>query len=534
MHLWHTVLFDLDGTLTDSAQGIAVSAQYALKTLGIDEPDTAKLRCFAGAPLHRQFMEYAHLSEEQADQAVAAFREYYEREGMYLNAVFPGIEQMLYALKRAGKTIGIVTSKEASQAVAVLRQAGIARYFDAVIGVKPEDKNVAKSTQIEQALICLGRQMRRGEVVMVGDRFYDMEGARGAGVASVGVTWGYGGVEELQRSGATALAGDPQMLAQILINGPVQGRYTADRTGAQGAPGAMQRGGSKTWQIMYPLLIWLGVSLLVSSIGGAIYGVYFSAKAVAQNGSVMNPEDAYSIAAQMLQGDGYIFVTNLISLVTDLVLIPIIYAIYKKDVYRRNGFRTSLKKEKKPGAFNAVLAVVMGFSISVVINMIISITGLSGWMYEMNPSRYDTFSNMPLWFEFIIICLLAPAVEELLFRAVIFRRMRTFSSYTTAAFVSAALFGIVHLDVVTGIAAFLIGIVMAMLYEYTGSIFTSMCFHFGFNFYSIAIALLDLESMSDSTAAAVIIGLLIAGAVLTGVTLGLFMKRNKGAAPSYL
>ena len=515
--MWHTVLFDLDGVLIDPIDGIENSAQYALRAVGKEEPDLAKLRDFGSEPLRAAFANHAALTEEETDRAVNAYSEYYSARGAFQSRVYPMIPEMLYTMKRSGFKIAAVTSRETQQALRILQQFDLARFFDAVVGVNPGSSPVTKKTLIEQALIALGMQYGRGNVVLVGDRFYDVEGAKEAGISSIGVTYGYGSAQELRESGADYVAENAGELGRLLLKpGAAGGKDGSSMT-------FLQRFG----QIAVPLLLWFGITNLVAGIGGGIYGVIRFRELILSN---PDPTAAAQQILEALNSADMGKINMILSGVANVVLIPIMFAVYKKDIFRTTGRKTSLRAEKKPGWFNAVITLLMGFSISTVMNVLIALTGIDEWMYEMNPSRYDMFASVPLWIEFIIICLLAPVVEELLFRAVIFRRVRRFSSYIGAAFISAALFGIVHFDVVTGLCAFIIGVFMAMIYEYTQSIFTSMFFHFGFNFYSIAVALMGLDKLSESAAGIVTIVFFVVNIIVMFATFYVFMRRNRNQA----
>ena len=517
--LWKTVLFDLDGTLIDSTEGMVRSVQYALGTVGKTENDLRNLRRYLGAPLREAFQEYAGLSEEEAGRASEAYRDYFSRDGMYIASVYPGIPEMLYALKRAGMTLGVVTSKETAQAVRILQQLQLARCFDVIIGCRPEETNIPKGALIEEALNVLGKQQLRGEVVFVGDRFYDVQAAHGAGIAAAGVSYGYGTAGELAQSGADCVAGNVMGLAQCLMRG---GQMVS-----RGNAGAPMTTGQKILEVMIPILLWLAITNIVSLIGGGIYGVIKVNEYITGGGDVSSAPQV--ILQEMMQSDMNM-INMLLSGIANIISIPVFFSIFKKDTLRLTGRRTSLKAEKKPGAVNTLTALFMGLGISVVLNIIIAMTPIAQWMYEMNPGRYDMLDSLPLWASFIVTCLLAPVAEELLFRALVFRRMRRFTGYMTAAFVSAAIFGFVHFDVVTGIAAFIIGVIMAMLYEYTGSIFTSMFFHFGFNLYATLIELIPFDSMSETAQGTVMLIILLAGAVMAGVTLFIFLKKNRNQA----
>ena len=504
--LWNTILFDLDGTLTDSANGIAVSVQSALRAVGIDEPDVSKLRCFAGPPLHAYFMEYAGLDADTALAAVDAYRKDYAARGMFINSVYPLIGDLLYNLKKNGMKLAVVTSKETSQATRILKEFGLLRYFDAVAGCTPEDTNTAKEFLIEHALRALGKQYDRAGVVMVGDRFYDVEGAKAAGVASIGVSYGYGSREELEQCGADYIVGDQAELGRLLLSTGRAPFFSGFPTTAR-----------KVWNILWPVFLWFVVSNIVGTIFGAIFGGIYAGLHADQLG---NPED---LMEEILNNAGMI--SQIASAIADVIMLPILWKILAKDELYRSTKKITLRTAPKPGAVNALFAVFMGFGLSTIINLLVSISGLSDWMYEMNPDRFDAISSLPIWADVLILCIIAPVFEELLFRGVMFRRLRDYVSFLPAALCSAAIFGLVHFDIVTGISAFVIGVIMAWLYEYTGSIFSSMLFHFGFNFYSVFIQLMNLESMEEGAQGTAAVIILIIGIVLTAVSSFILWKR---------
>lgn len=209
-------LFDLDGTLTDSAEGIVRSAGYALEKLGIREEDPARLRRFIGPPLRSAFRDFYAVDEAKLDQAVAWYREYYVPRGMYENALYPGIPDMLDALRGGGLELYIATSKPQPMAERIAAYFGIDRYFEAIVGARMDETRSEKDKVIRH-LIRTRRGGRKEGLVMVGDRMYDMEGAAAAGIPAIGAAWGYGGREELTASGAAAIADSPRALCRLLL-----------------------------------------------------------------------------------------------------------------------------------------------------------------------------------------------------------------------------------------------------------------------------------------------------------------------------
>ncbi|MCD2491123.1 HAD family hydrolase [Lacrimispora sp. NSJ-141] len=212
------ILFDLDGTLTDPKEGITRCVQYGMEALGYAEPDLDRLTPFIGPPLKDMFMEYCGFEPEQADEAVKKYRERFSEKGMYENEIYEGIEDMLRTLKESGRRLGVATSKPWVFAEPILRHFGILDYFEFVTGSELSGERVQKSEVIEEALRRFGAGPEdKGNVFMVGDRKHDIFGALKAGVVSVGVTYGYGGYEELSQAGAGHIVDTVEELTELLL-----------------------------------------------------------------------------------------------------------------------------------------------------------------------------------------------------------------------------------------------------------------------------------------------------------------------------
>lgn len=198
--MYKAILFDLDGTLTDSGEGIMKSVQYALEKIGKPEPNLEKLRVFVGPPLLKQFMEYADLDEATGRQAVDFYRERYTPVGVYENSLYPGIEEMLAGLKARGYKLGIASSKPEHFVRIVLEYFKIKEYFDVIVGSEMDGTRTNKAEVLEEALRRFGMEKHREQVILVGDREHDILGARKAGLDCVAVSWGYGSMEELTKA----------------------------------------------------------------------------------------------------------------------------------------------------------------------------------------------------------------------------------------------------------------------------------------------------------------------------------------------
>ena len=214
------VLFDLDGTLTQSEDGIWNCAKHAAKKMGFPEPDAETLRKFIGPPLEYSFSTYMGMTKEQAAEAVRFYRERYTTVGMYENRVYPGVRVMMRTLWKAGAKLGIVTGKPAYPTGKILEHFGLDKFLTTVVCAT--DGHAEKEHLIRQAL-----PEDAGEVWMVGDRCFDMEGGTKAGVHTLGVTYGYGSEEELLESGSERLAKTPREISEILMpgKGPERGAF---------------------------------------------------------------------------------------------------------------------------------------------------------------------------------------------------------------------------------------------------------------------------------------------------------------------
>ncbi len=215
------ILFDLDGTLTDPKLGITSSVQYALRALGIEEPSLDKLEPFIGPPLTDSFREFYGLEGERLATAIDKYRERFATQGIFENEIYPGIPQMLADLKAKDKILAIASSKPTLFVEQILEHFEIRKYFDHVVGSNMDGTRGTKEEVVEETL----RQMltvemtpaqKRDAVAMVGDRKFDIEGARAHGITSVGVLFGYAPEGELEEAGADYIVNSVRSL-QVLL-----------------------------------------------------------------------------------------------------------------------------------------------------------------------------------------------------------------------------------------------------------------------------------------------------------------------------
>jgi len=220
--MMRTILFDLDGTLTDPKEGITRSVQYALSRFGIEVADLDRLEPFIGPPLKHSFMDLYSLSEEQALQGIEWYREYFRDRGIFENRVYEGIPEMLDELSTRGFSLAVATSKPTLFAGQILDHFGLSRFFRYVAGSNMDLSRSDKGEVIAHALEELA--CSEGNALMVGDREHDIIGAKKNGIPSVGVLYGYGGPEEIARADPTYTAPTVGGLSGLLAGFSQEGR----------------------------------------------------------------------------------------------------------------------------------------------------------------------------------------------------------------------------------------------------------------------------------------------------------------------
>jgi phosphoglycolate phosphatase len=209
---YRTVLFDLDGTLTDPAEGITRGVQLALASVGIDEPDPARLVGYIGPPVHDGLAEFHGLRGSTLEDAVAVYRAYYRREGYRRATLIGGIDAVLCALVTAGTVLAVATSKPEPVAELVLDHFGLTGRFSVIGGASYDDTRRAKAEVVAHTLTRLrgrGHPTDPRDAVLVGDRHHDVTGARRNGLGCVGVRWGFAQPGELEAAGALWVAERP-------------------------------------------------------------------------------------------------------------------------------------------------------------------------------------------------------------------------------------------------------------------------------------------------------------------------------------
>lgn len=210
-----TLLFDLDGTLVDSGEGIMKCAQYSLSHFGIEVTDLKTLRPFVGPPLEDSYKDLYGFSDKDAMKAVEIYRERYFRKGWLEQHLYDGVIEFLEELRYRGYVMGIATSKMQIQADKVTKEFGLSHLFDFIAGRDDNGLLHTKADVINAGLAYQGIE-DRSKILMIGDRKFDVQGANECGIDSMGVLYGYGDREELENAGATYICRDFEEILSLL------------------------------------------------------------------------------------------------------------------------------------------------------------------------------------------------------------------------------------------------------------------------------------------------------------------------------
>ena len=213
--MYRYLLFDLDGTLTDPEEGITKCVQYALRHFGIDVP-AESLKCFIGPPLLEQFMEYAHFTREQAEEALRQYRVRFSDVGIFENRVLDGVPAMLAALREDGRVLAVASSKPTVYVERILEKFGLRDFFTVVVGSELDGRRTKKKDVIEEVLVQLSYTGDRRDVLMIGDREHDILGAKACSIAAMGVRFGFASEGELEAAGADLIADTPAHVVTLI------------------------------------------------------------------------------------------------------------------------------------------------------------------------------------------------------------------------------------------------------------------------------------------------------------------------------
>ena len=449
------LLFDLDGTLTDPKLGITTCVQYALAHFGIDEPDLDKLEPFIGPPLKDSFMEFYHMDETQAQAAVDKYRERFRDTGIFENKVYAGIPKMLQTLNARGMHLAVASSKPTVFVERILEHFHIARYFKVVVGSELDGTRVEKDQVVEEALRQLfgGKPVEKEKVYMIGDRRFDVEGARAQGVESVGVTYGYGSMEELKEAKADYIIRSVEELRKFLLRG----------TEELQKPTSFQ----KMWQLVFPFIMFL----LVRNIAAYVMQmIFFYAGGMVSGGEFFFLRDEEGI----LSG----FTGNAAVIMEAVSYIAGVAAVWKtvKLVLETTSEDMHLAHLKREPIRNYVILCILTACAVLGLNILLELSGVIQLSESYQSVQANQFSTN-LLLGLLCYGLITPIAEELIFRGVVYGYLRRMTYLKIAMIFSALLFGMYHGNLVQGIYGTLMGCLMVYAYEYFGSIKAAVIVH---------------------------------------------------------
>lgn len=493
------ILFDLDGTLTESGEGIINCVQYALEKLGKKEEHPENLQCFIGPPLKEQFMKYAGLSEEEGEKAVVYYRERYTTTGIFENRLYPKIPELLELLKINNKILAVASSKPEVYVKQILEHFQIADYFTAIVGSELDGRRTEKAEVIEEALRRMHLEEERDKVLMVGDRSHDVQGAISCGLQCIGVAYGYGSREELEKAGAVYIADSVEDLGilaspndeettenvesvrNIIPDREKVKKYEIPETRKLGKEEKEMPEPAKKkekfrcstagqiWRLIYPFLIHYGATLLATI---ALYLVY-----LIQAGGLQETASA---------GQRLINSTLYVTLIGDLTAAMILYLFYRKDqMHRKEGFSGTGKAFVWAPPVIWFSVIILAIATGQFLNDLINGLHLNDLFTGYSEVSEQAFSGQPVGLMILVVGIIGPICEELMFRGIVFHRLKDWVKPQAAIAISALLFGIYHGNVVQFFYATCMGVMLAIIYDKTGTLWISIVAHIAANLWSL-------------------------------------------------
>lgn len=440
------LLFDLDGTLTDPKVGICTCVQYALSSMGIEEPDLDALEPFIGPPLKDSFMKFYNMSGEQAETAIAKYRERFQDTGIFENNIYPGVSEMLQMFMSKGMFLAVASSKPTVYVERILEHFNIRRFFKVVVGSELDGTRVNKDEVVEEALRQLfgDQPVDRGQVYMIGDRSYDIEGARRAGVESVGVTYGYGSMEELKAAKADYIVRSVEELRKFLLRGTEEQQKLTPF--------------QKIWQLFFPLLLFILVKAVAVNIMGILLQTIGNTIPV---GAFLFVHDETGQLVALTGNAG-----TLMQIVGFLAGLACLWKVSRRTLSKAADSMRLLHIKGDPAKCylflgSAIVGAVLGF------NMLLELSGVVDNSATYQAIAEDQYSAA-VWLGLLCYGFLTPYVEEVLFRGIIYNCMRRRMQVRSSIFLCAMMFGMYHMNIVQALYAFLIGCIICYAYEYFG------------------------------------------------------------------
>lgn len=450
--MYDYVLFDLDGTLSDPKEGICKSVQYALHDQGIEEPDIDKLEPFIGPPLGASFAQSYGMDEQQCQKAIKKFRERFETIGIYENVLYPGMDRLLADLCARGCKLAVASSKPREFVEIVLEHFNIRSYFSVVMGSEKDGRRVEKEEVMEETLRLLFPDtfpdFPREKVAMVGDRRFDMEGAKRFGVTAIGVAFGYAPVGELESAGADRIVEDMDGLWEAVIQ----------ENRIRRAP--KLRPLKKILDIVSPLVYYYLLTTIICLAGQLVIQTL-----------VHGPLSSYGAWVSAHSSQLAVYLNGIANIVAGGFCLW----LYGKEAEKPVSDMITRKRMLKFGHEIPCL-IVLTISISLFLNLLFSylqIMGRSEAYGQVSSIQYSVSLEVGLFFYGIV----APLAEEAVFRGLIFGRIRHYFGAMPAVLISALIFGAYHGNIVQFLYAFLMGLLLAAVYEKYHTLYAPVLVH---------------------------------------------------------
>ncbi len=457
------ILFDLDGTLTDPKEGITKCVQYALLKLNVANPDPDTLTPFIGPPLNESFMKFYNMTAQEAEEAIAVYRERFSTIGKYENVVYDGIPAMLRRLKQKGIRLAVASSKPTVFVEDILKHFKLRKYFDVVVGSELDGRRVQKEEVVAEALKQLhgGTELteeNRKLTAMVGDRKFDIQGAHAFGLTGVLVTYGYLSPGELEEAHPDITADTVSELEKALLceEEPVAG---TEKRFAQFRNDQRLHLFSSAF---VPLILYLLISSMVVFIATAIVNAIYVTDPLSMVSLYMvaHPADIDAWA----QALGY------------LAAILAILRYYKitRDMYPSG-------MNEAPGVLNFFRCLLPVISVSLLLNVLMRQFNLPAffpqYLEALKQQEQITFET-----GLVLFCIAAPVCEEMMFRGILQNRLSMAFSERVGILVSAIIFGVLHIYPLEVIYAFVLGLMISGCYKRYHKLWVPILIHAVTNF----------------------------------------------------
>lgn len=489
------LLFDLDGTLTDSSEGITKSVQYGLGSIGIEVEDLKDLLVFIGPPLDYSFREFYKLEEEQIKQATAKYRERYKKIGMYENALYPGMASLLKDLHRRGKHLAVASSKPEVFVRQILKHFNIEQYFEVIVGSGLDGSLGTKEAVVRETLSRLFPQEegqpftlteeQKESTAMIGDRHFDIEGGKANGIVTVGVEYGFAKAGELKEAKADYVIKTVEELHGFLLRGSedadekrMKDYHKAQKKTELRKTAAQKRRERETKRNASSLTKALDILLpmLVYFVAYDIAGIVLSFTA-----GFLGKRIGGHFYEEMLANAGT--VRGILVILSLTVAMAALYPMAKWEFFLKEGTRTKEKtpdrkkqEEKGKKVRQGIVFAITAVSASIALNLIFRLCSVADL-----SDRYEAVvreqNSVALIAGIFLYGIFSPLAEEMLFRGLVYNRMKLYFPWKLSIVFSALFFGLYHGNLVQGLFGFLLGVVIAWYYERYEKWYVPVIFH---------------------------------------------------------